>query len=358
MRGIDCFIRVACFVIILGAAAGQGLAGDSQGTGMLPLGMEVSVPLESTSSVDEFTSWQAAQTELGTAVGETEESDLIFRGASRKSSLSRQILNKSGLSSMTQVWANAYLGGGTLEPQNTPEMDRDLLGAMVGMNFSMLGGTVSGFYNYNKGSLEAQNSSLDQTTNLGGIGYSNSASCIYWSLVGAGGIDSYETSGAMPARSFDGWQALGLIEVGGEMDTGSLFVLRPFTMLQYSYLKHDGLPDVFEEQKNAAFWSTMGSRVDIRLGSDTFKIQGRMAWVHQLLSDNDPITNYWFGRVAGTVTPSQCHFTGSTGRDYFWGGIGLKMAFFSRIAISLDYDVLMNGYQNVQLGSLGLLMAF
>ncbi|MDO5582034.1 MAG: autotransporter outer membrane beta-barrel domain-containing protein [Planctomycetia bacterium] len=261
-----------------------------------------------------------------------------------------------------QIWGNAYMAGGSLSPNlsdgSNIDFDNDIKGVVLGANISLLGGTVSGWYNYNQCDLDFNPFSSSQKTNLGGISYFRKISNIYISLLGNYGLDSYALDGLAAGSStdFDGYQANGFFEVGFEMMRGGFFVFKPFSSLLYDHLVYE--PES-EKEKCKAFYSTTGARIDLNLaGLDTFTFQIRGAWAHQLLSDEDPITTYYYGRIPGSITPTQLLYEGDFGKDYFWGGAGLRFSIKKMFSFAIDYDLLTNHQQTTHIGSIGILASF
>lgn len=262
-----------------------------------------------------------------------------------------------------QIWGDYYLGSGEINPKDSPYLiDNDLNGAQIGLNIGLGSAFLAtGYYNYNRSEITYDGKSNEDKTHLGGVGLRYNAGGFYFTLLGNYGIDSYELS-AEDGRQldYDGWQAGGSFETGYTMSTGGLFTLKPFGNLQYSHLACDGFDRKRftaggDDLKYDALFQTLGARIDVDLSLLT--LQGRMAWVHQYLTAA-PINNYWFGRNPGTYTPTQLFYEGTAGRDYFWGGLGLKLSLFGMMAATLDYDVLVNSYQTTHLGSAGLLWSF
>lgn len=262
-----------------------------------------------------------------------------------------------------QIWGNAYMAGGSFSSDlgegSSFDLDNNLEGIVLGCNFSMWGGTVSGWYNYNKGDLEQGPFSSVQKTNLGGISYFRKISNIYINVLGNYGLDSYTVNGIGDPGpiDFDGYQANGFFEVGFEMMRGGFFVFKPFSSLLYDYLVYE--PDQKEKEKCKAFYSTTGARIDLNLaGLNTFTFQIRGAWAHQLLSDHDPVTTYYYGRIPGSITPTQLFYEGDPGKDYFWGGAGLRFSIKQMFSVAIDYDLLTNKKQTTHIGSIGVLASF
>ena len=263
-----------------------------------------------------------------------------------------------------QIWGDYYVGSGEINPKDSDlSIDNNLNGAQVGLNWGFGSAfLLSGYYNYGQSEIGYNGKTNSSDTHLAGIGLRYNTSGFYFTLLGNYGVDSYELRGDNDGRSldYDGWQAGGVFETGYAMSTGGLFTLKPFGNLQYSYLTCDGFDrNRFtlggDDLKYDALYQTLGARIDADFSLVT--LQGRIAWVHQYL-DDAPINHYWFGRYSGTFTPTQVYYEGPAGRDYFWGGAGLKFSFFGSMAATLDYDVLLNGYQTTHIGSVGLLWSF
>ncbi|MCF0233990.1 MAG: autotransporter outer membrane beta-barrel domain-containing protein [Thermoguttaceae bacterium] len=279
-----------------------------------------------------------------------------------------------------QVWGNAYYGGGHVNPNGWDgRINESAAGATIGLNIPFGALATALYYNPHRNKTKYCSGFTKQKTNLvGGSAYLH-AGGFYFAVLGAYGKDKYgstgyyqatdeesgESYGATRYADFNGWQATGYAETGYEWPTLGLFVLKPFGSYQYSYLEHANFdPTSFEggdgKRNYDSFYMTLGSRVDVNLaGLDTFTLQGRMAWVTQMRSSNESLQNFCFGRIPGTLAPSQPYFVGQgAGRDFFWGGVGLRLSLMNMFSLSLDYDCLVNKYQTFQLGSVGVLFGF
>lgn len=306
------------------------------------------------------------------AIGTSAESSALSEAFCSGDSLafSQDVVLRGGLGLPScrsiQIWGNYYIGSGEINPKDTGrEIDNDVNGAMIGLNLGLGSAFIlSGYYNYDDGEMTFPADKFQTTTHLGGVGIQYDTGGFYFTLIGNYGISSHELSQAAANRSleFDGWQAAGFFETGYNMSTGGgLFSLKPFANFQYNYLETDSfnradLTSLDGTSDFDAFYQTLGSRVNMGLGM--FDLQGRLAWVHQYLNVNAPIQNFWFGRVPGTIAPTRVFYEGSAGRDYFWGGAGLKMSLLGKFSVSLDYDCLLNKYQTTHVGSAGILWAF
>lgn len=271
-----------------------------------------------------------------------------------------------------QIWGDYYIGKGEIDPKNAAEgllLDSELNGAQIGLNLGLGSAFLATcYYNYHASEISSSLGGGGRVpynngakTHLGGVGLRYNTSGFYFSLLGNYGLDDYELTAenAESSLDYDGWQWGGSFETGYMMSTG-LFALKPFGNWQYSYLKCDGIDYSRCRAKEDDFscdalFQTLGARVDVDLSLLT--LQGRLGWVHQYLH-SAPINNFWFSRTAGTYTPAQCFFEGTSGSDYFWGGAGVKISLAGMMAATLDYDVLLNHYQTTHLGSVGLLFSF
>lgn len=331
-----------------------------------------------TSSTSCFESYQGYQHQISLAdsvVDSFNEKDCSvehFDYNGNSLSFSKEAIIRGSLSlpslKKIQIWGNAYFGSGHITPNEAGRIKNKLSGAMVGLTLTCGSfGRISGYYNFNEGKLDFSNLKTKAETNLAGLSYSMEAGSAYLTVLGTYGNDSYILDSLQQNRSLDyeGYQATGYIESGLLMKTNGLFALNPFGSLQYSYLEHDSIDrSTFSildgEQTNYnAFYSTMGSRITVNLaGMNAFTLQGRMAWIHQLRSQNESIQNISFGRIPGSILPTQVFYEGNAGRDYFWGSAGLRVGLWNFLALSLDYDLLINSYQTTHLGSAGLLISF
>ncbi len=267
-----------------------------------------------------------------------------------------------------QFWGNGYLGSGEIRPEKwRGELDANATGAQVGLNLPMGSLNFTAYYNYHRNRVKYPGRSVRQNANLVGAGVYLHAGPLYFTALANYGDDGYKAKGGdVGSASYDGYQASGYFETGYEMHTLGLFVLKPFGSYQYSYLEHDNfdpnsLRKINGDKRNYdACYMTLGSRVDVNLaGLDSFTLQGRLAWVSQLRSQNESIQNFCFGRVPGTFAPSSPYYQGSgAGDDFFWGGVGLRLSLWGALAVAGDYDCLVNKEQTFHVGSLGLLFGF
>ncbi|MBQ8284986.1 MAG: autotransporter outer membrane beta-barrel domain-containing protein [Thermoguttaceae bacterium] len=267
-----------------------------------------------------------------------------------------------------QFWGNGYLGSGEIRPENwRGELDANATGAQIGVNMPMGALNFTAYYNYHRNDVKYVGRKIRQNDHTIGAGVYLHAGGFYFTALGAYGDDGYKAQGGdVGSASYDGYQAGGYFETGYEMHTLGLFVLKPFGSYQYSYLEHDNfnpnsLRQIGGEKRNYdACYMTLGSRIDVNLaGLDSFTLQGRLAWVSQLRSQNESIQNFCFGRVPGTFAPTSPYYQGDgAGDDFFWGGVGLRLSLWGALAIAGDYDCLVGKDQTFHIGSLGLLFGF
>ena len=267
-----------------------------------------------------------------------------------------------------QFWGNGYLGSGEIRPEKwRGEIDANATGAQIGVNMPMGSLNFTAYYNYHRYDVKYAGRKIRQNDNLGGAGVYLHAGPLYFTALAGYGDDGYQAKGgSVGSASYDGYQAFGYFETGYEMHTLGLFVLKPFGSYQYAYLEHDNfnpnsLRKIGGDKRNYdACYMTLGSRIDVNLaGLDSFTLQGRMAWVSQLRSQNESIQNFCFGRVPGTIAPSSPYYQGSgAGDDFFWGGVGLRLSLWGALAVAGDYDCLVSKEQTFHIGSLGLLFGF
>lgn len=267
-----------------------------------------------------------------------------------------------------QFWGNGYLGSGEIRPDKwRGEIDANATGAQIGVNMPTGALNFTAYYNYHRNRVKYGGKSVRQNDNLIGAGVYLHAGGFYFTALGNYGDDGYKAKGgSVGSASYDGYQASGYFETGYEMYTLGLFVLKPFGSYQYSYLEHDAfdpnsLRKLGDDKRNYdACYMTLGSRIDMNLaGLDSFTLQGRLAWVSQLRSQNESIQNFCFGRVPGTLAPSSPYYQGEgAGDDFFWGGVGLRLSLWGALAIAGDYDCLVSKEQTFHVGSLGLLFGF
>lgn len=266
-----------------------------------------------------------------------------------------------------RLWGNAYWGDGDVSPSGLNlDMNHSTKGAMLGITCPMGCGTLSCYYNYNLSEVTAVARDREQTSHLAGLGLYFNSGGVYMTLLANGGTDSYSfnrNSGDV-GLNFEGHQASGSVEIGCEMNTRSLFVLKPFTTLQYTKLWHDdynlATGSVRDDKKTYnALYSISGAKIDLKLGAMEFLVfQGRLAWVYQMLSENAPMSSYWFGRISGTAAPAQLFYEGTLSPSAFWGGGGVKLTCFSKVSATFDYDIIVNKDQTNHLFSAGALLCW
>lgn len=267
-----------------------------------------------------------------------------------------------------QFWGNGYLGSGEIRPEKwRGEIDANAVGAQIGVNMPMGSLNFTAYYNYHRNDVKYVGRKIRQNDHTIGAGLYLHAGGLYFTALAGYGDDGYKAKGgSVGSASYDGYQAFGYFETGYEMHTLGLFVLKPFGSYQYAYLEHDNfdpnsLRKIGGDKRNYdACYMTLGSRIDVNLaGLDSFTLQGRLAWVSQLRSQNESIQNFCFGRVPGTIAPSSPYYQGSgAGDDFFWGGVGLRLSLWGALAIAGDYDCLVSKEQTFHIGSLGLLFGF
>jgi len=305
--------------------------------------------------------------------------DVIIRGS---------VLNLPSLTSL-QFWGNGYVGYGHVTPKAERRVGEDLSGASFGLNVPLGIATVSTYYNYHKNRAYYDSTTIRQHSDAFGASVYLNVGDFYAVASGLYGDDGYlgrtvstvpkekdedwddeedefvETTSVVKNSRIKGYQQTWYFETGYEMATLGLFSLQPFAAYEYANLKHGGFDvDTLDAtgvtRKYNSCLATLGSRVNVNLaGMDVFALQGRMAWLTQLRKKSEAFHNFSYGRVPGTISPSQPYFLGKgAGSDYFWGGIGTRISFKGTIAVSADYDCLINKYQTLNVGSLGLLIGF
>ena len=268
-----------------------------------------------------------------------------------------------------QFWGNGYFGDGHVSPKGWDGRVKDNnSGAAIGLNLPLGVGTLSGYYNYhrNRSKFDARNI-LQESDGFGLTFYAN-AGGFYFATLGLYGDDDYaarDVTGEFGALSLNGRQSTFSFETGYEMATLGMFVLKPFGSYQYTNVKHDAfdaqtLSRLDGKRKYNSCLMTLGSRVDLNLaGLDVFTLEGRMAWITQLRKRSESIRSINYGRVPGTTTSAQPYFQGNgAGSDLFWGGIGLRLSLLGSLAVSADYDCLVNKYQTTNETSFSLLFGF
>ncbi len=306
--------------------------------------------------------------------------DVVIRGS---------VLNMPSLTSL-QFWGNGYVGYGHVTPKRERRVGEDLSGTAFGLNVPLGFATVSAYYDYHKNRAYYDANTIRQHSDAFGASVYLNVGDFYAVASGLYGDDGYlgrsvatlfpatseealggeeneslEPTSVVNSSRIKGCQQTWYFETGYEMATLGLFSLQPFAAYQYSNLKHgdfdvDSLVNTGGTRKYNSCLATLGSRVNVNLaGMDVFSLQGRMAWLTQMRKKNEAFHSFSYGRVPGTISPSQPYFVGKgAGSDYFWGGLGLRLSLKGMLAVSADYDCLINKYQTLNVGSLGLLIGF
>ncbi|MBR4975756.1 MAG: autotransporter outer membrane beta-barrel domain-containing protein [Thermoguttaceae bacterium] len=315
-------------------------------------------------SLDEFSPLEAPRSEAAT------RSEAFFNGSNLAFSQEVVVRGSVRLPELKsfQFWGNGYLGSGEIRPEKwRGEIDANATGAQIGVNMPMGSVNFTAYYNYHRNDVKYVGRKISQNDHTIGAGVYLHAGGFYFTALANYGDDGYKAKGGdVGSATYDGYQASGYFETGYEMHTLGLFVLKPFGSYQYSYLEHDNfnpnsLRKIGGDKRNYdACYMTLGSRIDVNLaGLDSFTLQGRLAWVSQLRSQNESIQNFCFGRVPGTFAPSSPYYQGSgAGDNVFWGGVGLRLSLWGAFAVAGDYDCLVSKEQTFHIGSLGLLFGF
>lgn len=268
-----------------------------------------------------------------------------------------------------QFWGNGYFGKGKVEPKAWNGRIKDEnSGAAAGINLPVGVGTFSAYYNYHRNRSNFSERKILQESGVIGSSFYANLGGFYFAALGTYGDDDYSARDATGARSairVGGYQTTAFFETGYEMATLGMFVLKPFGSYQYTNLKHGNFdPETLLQGPGKRGYNTclmtLGSRVDLNLaGLDVFTLEGRMAWVKELRKKSESFRIFNYGRVPGTVSAAQPFFQGQgAGSDYFWGGLGLRLSLMGALAVSADYDCIVNKYQTLNEGSLSLLFGF
>lgn len=340
-------------LLLLSAVVSAAEEGLYSSTFALPEGLTKSVTIPTAGAVTRPEPCSFAQASPG---GVRFSEDVILRGS-------------LGLDTCRaiQIWGDYYASGAKLRPDETDwdisqKFDGWMLGGTVGLGTAL---SISGYYNQQKHNITYDNATNKATARLGGLSIRYNLAGFYFSLLGCYSDDIYtlvEDGGEGRSLDYDGWQATGFFETGYQWETaGGLFVLTPFSNIQYSTLKHDAIDRrAFTKGNDSAdydaLYQTLGARIDLNWLS-MLGLQGRLAWVHQY-RDESPILNYQFSRVPGTITPTMTYDIGTGGRNWFWCGIGGKISVLKVASVTLDYDVTMNNCQVTHIGSVGVLVGF
>ena len=300
-----------------------------------------------------------------------EESRVVYGGSSVYASQDVVIRGSVNLPTLKtiQFWGNGYFGSGHISPTGwNGRVKENNSGAFVGINVPIGAATISAYYNYHRNRMGYFSRTVQQEDDGVGLAAYLNAGGFYMTALGVYGDDGYtarDRSGAYGRSFIGGYQSTGFFETGYEMATLGMFVLKPFGSYQYTNLKHGNfntatLAQYAGKRSYNSCLMTLGSRVVLNLaGLDAFTLEGRMAWITQLRKRTESIQSFCYGRVPGTVSMSQPYFHGTgAGSDLFWGGIGLRLSLKGTLSISADYDCLVNKYQTLNEGSIGLLLGF
>ena len=350
---IEKWLAALLAVLLLPAALCAAEGGLYSSMFALPEGLTQSVTIPTAGAVPRPESCSFAKTSSG---GISFSEDVILRGAFDLDTC-RAI----------QVWGDYYASGGKIRPDGTDlELDQNfdgwMLGGTVGLGSAL---SLMGYYNQQTHKIAYNSATNKAKARLGGLGGRFNVAGFYFTLLGCYSDDLYtleEDGGENRSLDYDGWQATGLFESGYEWPTEQgLFVLTPFSSIQYSTLKHDAIDrGAFTKSDDSveytALYQTLGSRIDLNC-IPMLGLQGRLGWIHQYKADC-PISNYQFSRVPGTITPTMAYDIGTGGINWFWCGIGGKLSFLKVASVTLDYDVTMNQHQVTHIGSVGVLVGF
>ena len=270
--------------------------------------------------------------------------------------------NKRRRSGGGRVWANAYYGDTTLKPNEGEKIKPDFYGLQVGFDLSKSYGVYSTFFfNINESKIKFPGGSSTIDNYLLGYGKVLYLKMCHFALAGSIGFDQYEIAVFDTASKGDGVQANIFGEFGLDFILGD-WGIKPFYALQYDFLYHGriGQPSsgvLISDWNGHGLQQLAGLRVSWK-PVHMLELQGRAAWVHEMLSNPPPFYRARFSPVPGINTPAIMFYEGKTGRDWVWLGIGTKFDAFFNAYMFFDYDVLLNARHVTHLGSLGLCLGW
>lgn len=267
-----------------------------------------------------------------------------------------------GQRSSVRIWSNLYCGTTTLQPKEGGEIQPDYLGIQLGLDLPKSGGLYSTFFfNAHKTEIDFQGSSSTVNNFLFGYGKYVYFSLCHFALTGSISYDRYEISSAGQTGNGSGMQSNFFGEFGLDFIFGK-WGIKPFYALQYDFMYHGRIgepnsPTSVSDWNGHGLQQLFGLRLNWKVWS-VLEFQGRMAWVHEMLGNPPPFYRGRFSPVQGTNTPAMLFYSGNTGRDWAWLGIGAKFEGIYGIYFFGDYDVLFNARQTSHLGSLGLCLSW
>lgn len=254
----------------------------------------------------------------------------------------------------------------------------DLWGVRIGYDLKLGRGGMSWlglYYNYNNtytkwGDINDWGRRFLVTNHLVGLCYTTFTGLSHLQFNLSVGYDDYDQNGIwgqdedknpvlLPSFTAEGMQVNFYGEFGIDLVLSD-WAIKPFFGMEYNYLYIDDFSyaswTLTDGEENAhAFKSVLGIRVNKRFGHYV-ELQGRAAWVQQLLEDNAPIYTLNYSMVQGYTTPTQYLYDARQGRSFAWIGATVKFYPTDLMRIFLDYDLTLNACNVSHMGHLGLIL--
>ncbi|MDR0704020.1 MAG: autotransporter outer membrane beta-barrel domain-containing protein [Planctomycetaceae bacterium] len=260
-----------------------------------------------------------------------------------------------------RIWTNLYYGNTVLEPKGmNAKIKPNLFGLQVGLDIVQSHGVYKTFFgNFNQSKTKYPDQTNADTENyLLGYGKYIYLNGCHFGGAGSLGYDRYKirnSSYQINAKG-DGLQCNLFGEFGLDFILGQ-WGIKPFYALQYDFLYHGRIGQasvpVREDWNGHGLSQFLGIRFNWKL-FESFELQSRLTWIHELL-DNPPVYYHArFSAVQGTGSPAVLFYEGNTGRDWAWIGFGLKLEGVYNVFLFLDYDLMINARHTTHLGNLGL----
>ncbi len=294
------------------------------------------------------------------------------------------------------LWVDFYMADTAIEdardiPDYCLRTKPDMWGAQIGYDLKLGPGGTSRFgvfYNYNSTYMKwgvdwAPNPIVNwerwlANNHLVGLMYTDYGALTHVIVRGSVGYDSYDlalpgtgpenpdTGDRYPDLNYDGdgMQANLYTEFGLDFVLDDqTWAIKPYLAFDYNYLYIDNMEDGFygfttSKEVHNAFKSILGIRVNKTFGR-FIEIQGRFAWIQQLLQEDAPISNLYFSNINGTMTPTQYLSNTIQGRSFAW--IGASSKFYvgrTGMRVILDYDLMLNACNLSHIGNVGLLFTW
>ena len=267
-------------------------------------------------------------------------------------------------------WAIGYgLGGTFFSDGNTARTTVSSGGMLVGLERLLACDRRAGLfyaYGHSGANIPKLTASADIDNHLWGA-YLVREWCRSYLLAAAGlGYDQYHSFRSVGVdpyidrfrSSHDGWQSLVYGEYGLRLQTCGLAV-QPYFGLRYVHLRQNGFTETPLDLSSLAVQpvdvdslrSQLGLRAGLRRawGSGQAYLEGRAAWVHELLDQTAAI---YYAALAAVPDAGSFSARGvDLGRDFAWLGVGLAWQITQNVQLRADYDVWFNQLHTLHTGS-------